>query len=101
MTIREKNLVKNFLFLTELDKEETERTGKVFSRIEKIAEKLSEKDKKECLDLEEEIMSLIDVVKWNYMDYGAKLQEAIEDYDLDWTPETLKEIEKCSDKNAA
>lgn len=98
MTIKEKNIIKNFLFLTGLDKEESRRKDNIVDKIEKVAEFLPEEAKKECTDLEGEIMALLDVVKWHYMDYGAKLHEAIEDYDLDWTPEIMKEIESRSDK---
>ena len=101
MTIKEKNIVKNFLFLTGLDTEEVKRTDNIIDKIEKIAEFLPKEHRKELTDLECEITNLVDIVKWHYMDYGAKLHEAIEDYDLNWTPETMKEIAKCSDKNAA
>lgn len=94
MTVKEKNIIRNFLFLTGLDTEETKRIDSIISKIEKVAEALPKEKRKECTDLEGEIMNLLDVVKWNYMDYGARLYEIMEEYELDWTPEKMKELEK-------
>lgn len=92
MTNRDKNLIQGFLKLSGLAKETTEREEKVFRVLSNLLESLPENKRKEGIILQSDLDDLIELIKWNYMGYGANLNEVLEDYNLDWTPAVADEI---------
>ena len=48
--------------------------------------------KKEGIRLQSDLLEIFDLIKWVYMDYGEKLSQVVEEYDLDWTPKVAEEI---------
>ena len=100
MTNRDKNIVNNFLRLTGLDKETSSKEDLIMRKLEEIAELLPKEKKIEIFRLEDDISNLVDLVKWTYMDYGAKLNEITEEHNLDWTPKVAEEITReASEEN--
>lgn len=92
MTNREKNLVRNFLSLTGLDKETTVKEDKAIIKLGELIDLLPKEHKKEGIRLQSDLLEIFDLIKWVYMDYGEKLSQVVEEYDLDWTPKVAEEI---------
>lgn len=92
MTNRDKNLINNFLDLMGINKETSQRENNIMTNLDKLMEYLPKEKKIEIINLQREISETLDLVKWEYMDYGAKVNEVIDNFDLEWTPETVKEI---------
>ena len=92
MTIRDKNLINNFLDLMGINKETSQRENNIMTNLDKLMEYLPKEKKIEIIKLQREIFETLDLVKWEYMDYGAKVNEVIDNFNLEWTPETVKEI---------
>lgn len=92
MTNREKNLVRNFLSLTGLDKETTVKEDKAIIKLGELIDLLPKEYKKEGIRLQSDLLEIFDLIKWVYMDYGEKLSQVVEEYDLDWTPKVAEEI---------
>ena len=92
MTNRDKNLINNFLDLMGINKETSQRENNIMTNLDKLMEYLPKEKKIEIINLQREISETLDLVKWEYMDYGAKVNEVIDNFNLEWTPETVKEI---------
>lgn len=100
MSTREKNLLLYFLGVSKADNGCTKQYEKVLTELTKLSYKLGIKDgtpeNKEFMALENEIISLFDMTKNIYFDFGANANEVLEEYDLDWTLEKTEEIRKAA-----
>lgn len=92
MTNREKNLVRNFLSLTGLDKETTVKEDEAIRKLGELIDLLPKDYQKDGVRLQSDLLEIFDLIKWVYMDYGAKLSQVVEEYDLDLTPKVAEEI---------
>lgn len=94
MTNRDKNLVKCFLTLSGLAKETTDKEEKAIQILGDLIDSLPAEKRKEGIRLQSDLVDLFDLIKWNYMGYGANVNEVLEEYDLDWTPAVAEEINR-------
>nr|DAL57721.1 MAG TPA_asm: hypothetical protein [Caudoviricetes sp.] len=102
MTNRDKNLVKIFLTLSGLAKETIKREEEALTTLGNLINYLPAEKKKEAVRLQSDLDDLFELIKWDYMDYGANLNMILEEYDLDWTPAVMDKInEEVRKENVA
>lgn len=100
MSTKEKNLLMYFLGVSKADNGCTKQYERVLKNITALAYKLGIKDgtpqNRDFMALEEEVIKLFQMTKDVYFTFGENAKEVIEDYDLDWTPNTMEENEKAA-----
>ena len=94
MTNRDKNLIKFFLELSGLNKNTFKKEERILKELVYLTNYLPQDKKNQANKLQEDILCIFELLKWEYMDYGAKLNEVIENFNLDWIPETIEKISK-------
>lgn len=92
MTLEQRNLLLNFLSLSGLDRENKKAQENIFKLISEIIDLLPKEHRKKGIILQSDLVEFIASTKWSYIGYGANLYEAIEEYNLDWTPSVAREI---------
>ena len=98
MTNREKNLLLMFLEVNKIDNGCVNKMEEVTKKLSKLAYKLGIEDgtpqNKDFIELENDITDLFQVTKDIYFIFGTKANDIIENYDLDWTPKVMEDINK-------
>ena len=104
MTNRDLNLIQGFLKLSGLAKETAEKEENAINVLDSLINSLPDERKKEGRKLQSDLDDLFELIKWNYMGYGANINEVLESYDLDWTPNKHQQLERqevlCREKNS-
>lgn len=84
--IKAKNLILYFIAETHLDIKNEKRHEKINETIKSFLKYIPDERKTEFQKIEDMIEELISSLKWNYIDYGAGLNEVLENYNLNLVP---------------
>lgn len=90
MTLEQKNLLMYFIEDSKLDKEVDTLQRSILHQISELSKKLPTN---EVLDLETDFLDLVALLKHHYFEYGAKAQQVLDDFDLEYQPEILKQTD--------
>lgn len=87
MTLEQKNFLLGFLAISGVNKEVQQNETDVKKLVSEIIDLLPKEERKKGLNLENNLIRLLELVKWSYFDYGVSANETLEDWNLEWTPE--------------
>ena len=90
MTLEQKNLLMYFIEDNKLDKEVDTLQRSILHQISELSKKLPTND---VLDLETDFLDFVELLKHHYFGYGAKAQEILDDFNLEYQPEILKKAD--------
>lgn len=96
MTLEQKNLIIGFIEISEINKDLRGFEMIVRGQVSEIIDLLPKENIKKGLKLEGNLLKLLELIKWNYFEYGASTEETLDSWRLNWTPEGLK---KGSEEN--
>lgn len=88
MTLEQKNLLMYFIEDSKLDKEVDTLHRSILHQISVLSKKLPTD---EVLNLETDFSKLVELLRHHYFEYGAKAQSILDDYDLEFQPEIIRE----------
>lgn len=90
MTLEQKNFILGFLAISGINKEVVNFEEKIRNDFSKIIDLLPKEERKKGLKFENDLIDFIEILKWNYFNYGVSANETLEEWQLTWTPDFIE-----------
>lgn len=94
MTLEQKNFLLGFLAISGVNKSVQDFEMNVRKQVSEIIDLLPKEKISKGIKLENDLLELLELIKWSYFDYGVSANETDEEWDLTWTPDVAEKITK-------